>query len=54
MLLDNSQQRIPECKEHRQTNTDDEGRVDQAEQQEYLGLQLRHQFRLARRALQEA
>jgi hypothetical protein len=31
----------------------DDGRVDQAEQKEHLGLQLRHQLGLARRALEK-
>src|SRR5678815_1230734 len=40
-------QRIAEREQHRDAEADDERRVDQPEQQEYLRLQLRHQLRLA-------
>lgn len=39
-------ERICECEQHGDTNADQEGRVDQASQQEHLGLQGVHQFRL--------
>ena len=41
-------QRIAEREQHRDAEPDDERRVDQAEQQEHLRLQLRHQLGLAR------
>jgi hypothetical protein len=44
----------PLREQHRDAEADDERRVDQPEQQEYLRLQLRHQLRLACRAFQEA
>ncbi|SPK74134.1 protein of unknown function [Cupriavidus taiwanensis] len=45
-LLDDSQQRVGEGEQHRNTHADQECRVDQAGQQEHLGLQRVHQFRL--------
>ena len=48
------QQRVGEREEHREADADDVRRVDQAEEQEDLRLQLRHQLRLAGRAFQEA
>src|SRR5262245_29786978 len=48
------EERIASRKPQRQTDTDDERRVDQAEQEEHLRLQLRHELRLARSAFQEA
>jgi hypothetical protein len=48
------EQRVGEREEHREADADDVRRVDQAEQQEDLRLQLRHQLRLARGAFQEA
>src|SRR5204863_5567697 len=41
-LSDLREQRVGEREEHREADADDERRVDQAEQQENLGLQLRH------------
>src|SRR5258708_4602492 len=52
-LLELGEQRIREREEHRQAHSDDERRVDQAQQQEHLRLQLRHQLRLARGALEK-
>ncbi len=46
-------QRIAEREQHREADADDERRVDQAEQQEHLRLQLRHQLRLARGAFEK-
>src|SRR5438552_10928536 len=46
-------QRIAEREQHRDTQADDERGVDQAEQQEHLGLQLRHQLRLPRGAFEK-
>src|SRR5688572_3055467 len=47
-------QRIRDREPHRETYADDERRVDQAEQQENLGLQRGDQFGLARAGLEEA
>src|SRR5579862_7130949 len=47
-------ERIAECEQHRDAEADDERRVDQAQQQKDLRLQLWHQFRLARRAFEKA
>jgi hypothetical protein len=41
-----------ECEQHGDTDTDQECRVDQASQQEHLGLQGVHQFRLTCRSFQ--
>src|SRR5665213_2530935 len=43
--LDDGKQRIAEREQHRDAEADDERRVDQAEQQEHLALQLRHDDR---------
>jgi hypothetical protein len=48
------EQRVGEREEHREAHADDERGVDQAEQQEHLRLQLGHELRLARGALEEA
>src|SRR5690606_15436864 len=40
-------ERVGEGEHHGDTDADQEGRVDQAGEQEHLGLQLVHQFRLA-------
>src|SRR5205814_6227366 len=53
-LLDDAEKRIGESEEHRETHADDERRVDEAEEQENLALQLRHELGLARSAFQEA
>jgi len=45
--------RIGEREHHRNTNTDQERRIDQTSQQEHFGLQAVHQFRLARRSFNE-
>src|SRR5258706_21567 len=49
-----AEQRVGEREEHADPEADDERGVDQAEQQEHLGLQRRDHLRLARRALEEA
>src|SRR5690349_2293735 len=46
-------QRIAEREQHRDAEADDERRVDQPKEQEYLGLKLRHQFGLTRGAFEE-
>src|SRR5688572_16495408 len=45
---------VREGEEHREADADDERGIDQAEQQEHLGLQLGHELGLARGALEEA
>src|SRR5262249_58710033 len=49
-----AEERIAEGEQHRNAQSDDERGVDQAEQQEHLRLQLRHELRLTRCALEEA
>ena len=44
-------ERVGESEHHRDTDTDQEGRVDQTGKQEHLGLELVHQFGLTRCAL---
>jgi hypothetical protein len=53
-LVDDGQQRIAESEEHGEADTDDERRVDQAEQQKHLRLQLWHELGLPRGAFEEA
>src|SRR5436190_11316108 len=53
-LAEGARERIGESKEHRDTQADDERRVDQAEQQEHLALQRVRQLGLARGRFQEA
>src|SRR5262249_52757592 len=50
LLGDDGEERVAEREQHGETDADDEGRVDQAQQQEHLGLQRRDHFRLARGA----
>ena len=54
VTADDGEQRIAEREQHRQTDADDERRVDQAEQQEHLGLQRRDQLGLARAGFEKA
>src|SRR5688572_25787669 len=53
-LAERRGERVRESEEHREADADDERGVDQAEQQEDLGLELGHELRLARRAFEEA
>src|SRR5437867_8669116 len=54
LLESGGNERITERKQHRQTHADDERGVDQAEQQEYLGLQRGDHLWLPRCSLEEA
>ena len=53
-LFDDGEQRIAEREQHREADADDERGVDQAEQQEHLGLQLRRELGLAGGGFEEA
>src|ERR1035437_6597881 len=50
----NGEKGVAECEQHGKTDADNEGSVDQAKQQEHLGLQRIHQFRLAGGGFEEA
>jgi hypothetical protein len=52
-LANGSSKRVREREQHCDTDTDQERGVDQTSQQEHLGLQLIHQFRLTCRCLDE-
>jgi hypothetical protein len=53
-IAEASEKRVREREEHRDAEADDERGVDEAQQQEHLRLQLRHELRLARRAFEKA
>src|SRR5687768_15373636 len=53
-LAERRGERVGEGEEHRDPQADDERGVDQAEQQEHLGLQRVGELGLARRSLEEA